>query len=418
MKLWLLALALTSLAVGAWPRSEAKEVLLLIGGDSHGYLSPCGCTKPMSGGIRRRAAAVRNLATGKPALVLENGGLVHGLGRQDQLKAETISEALKAMDCDAVNLTSSEAAMGRGMVESIARLTNNKLTSSSIANQVGLPITEALEEEGIWVAGLSIKANAIATDLTDRPVNLDEALETLETRAAQAKEPLVVMLEGQESDARALAKSHPAIRVIVYSALGDPPSAPTQEGNTLLVTPGEHGKSVIRLKYRDHKFQDYAVIKLDPDIPDDPSVSRFYDRYLDRVTNEKLMDAMPRIAGPKFAGTATCGMCHGDALETWKKSAHSHALKTLESEKHGRDPDCVACHVVGVDNENGFRSRDLTPELADVNCESCHGPGNDHANDPAKFPLPKVGEASCMKCHVKEQSPNFDFLKYWEKIKH
>ena len=65
---------------------------LVIAGDVHGYLSPCGCTKPMVGGIKRWATLVKSLAQQGKSVVLVNGGLSGGIGRQQELKVEALSD--------------------------------------------------------------------------------------------------------------------------------------------------------------------------------------------------------------------------------------------------------------------------------------------------------------------------------------
>jgi len=232
---------------------------------------------------------------------------------------------------------------------------------------------------------------------------------------AQGKTP-ILMLDGSRQEAKDLAAQNPELAMIIFRSTGDPPAQPDRQGSTLLVTPGERGKHVIRFSF-DKSFSGYSVVKLGPDVSDDATVARAYDRYLTRVTGQKLLERIPRSPGPAFAGTKTCGSCHQEALKVWNKSAHSHALETLEKDKHDRDPDCVSCHVVGLSSEVGFKNRTLTPDLADVGCESCHGPGKAHSEDPATK-MGKVGQASCLPCHKPENSPKFDFESYWAKVIH
>jgi hypothetical protein len=218
--------------------------------------------------------------------------------------------------------------------------------------------------------------------------------------------------------AAALAKKHPDLRLIVYRATGDPPAAAERIGKTWLVTPGEKAKHLLRLTYSAGEFGSYASISLGPEFKNDPDAARIYGQYLGRVSQERLLDKLPRQPTKAFAGSEACAKCHPAAAKAWKASGHSHALLTLEKEKHDRDPDCVGCHVVGLKSDKGFRSRQLTPKLANVGCESCHGPAAGHAKAPRKMRLPKVGAKSCAQCHVPENSPHFEFGDYWRKIAH
>src|SRR5690606_37921989 len=120
------------------------------------------------------------------------------------------------------------------------------------------------------------------------------------------------------------------------------------EGTTTLVSPGERGKHVVMLDFRAGKWQNYRVVRLDPDITDDKLISRMYSAYLKRVDEAGLLDLVPRTEGAAFAGNAVCLSCHADAAKVWEGSKHAHAYETLEHEGHGRDPDCVKCHVTGL----------------------------------------------------------------------
>ena len=92
-------------------------------------------------------------------------------------------------------------------------------------------------------------------------------------------------------------------------------------------------------------------------------------------------------------------------------------MATLEKKNEQFDTECVGCHVVGF-QKGGFQSLVLTPQYANVQCESCHGPGRQHSEKPAKgyglMPTP-VG---CLQCHTTMNSPDFNFEIYWPKVKH
>lgn len=413
MKLLVPALLVLIFAIARAIGTQDESVVIVIGGDTMGYLSPCGCTKPMSGGIRRRATAIRALVHERKSIILENGGLIKGEARQDEIKAETLAEILGNLPLTALHLTSAEAKLGRGAWESLARLSGGKLVNGHLTPVEG-KVRDVVTSHGFVITGLSTRSVEIGRHLGVMPADFEDALHATLLRTGVP----IVMLEGDLDAARRLAKAHPQVRMIVYQADGDPPKQPLREGATVLVTPGERGKYLVKMVFRDGEFSEYASVDLGPAFSDDPHAKRANDRYLTRIADEKLLERIPRTKTAGFAGTKACGSCHSDAHKVWTESAHAGALQTLEKEKHDRDPDCVGCHVVGLDSTEGFRDRLLTPELANVGCESCHGPGADHAKSPYEVRLKPVGEAACLKCHVPDHSPGFDFKSAWEKIKH
>lgn len=113
-----------------------------------------------------------------------------------------------------------------------------------------------------------------------------------------------------------------------------------------------------------------------------------------------------------YIGYKGCADCHQEIVDGWKTTPHAHAFATLkeQGEEKQSNAGCVRCHVVAMDQDGGYIDRDLTPELIDVQCESCHGPGAQHAasEDPADI-ISKPDEASCRTCHTEGQDKNFDY---------
>jgi hypothetical protein len=176
---------------------------------------------------------------------------------------------------------------------------------------------------------------------------------------------------------------------------------------------------------------------LDGSWADHPAATPVFAAYDERVKAlffARLETLERQRTESPFAGAQTCAACHAVAARVWQASRHGHALATLERVGKQHDPECLACHVVGLER-GGYLSADLTPQLANVQCENCHGPARAHLADPARAPGPvpiasggvpaaagpgveRPGEATCRTCHVGSHSPNFDFSAYWPKVAH
>lgn len=413
--LWLAALG--TLGAGLAAGQTQPEWQLVIGGQLDGMLAPCGCVKPMSGGIVRRAAATRKLG-GKNSLVLELGPLTAGQSRQNEIKAETAAQALKELNVDAVSLSAKDAALGLGMNASINRLSGGKLISGSLATGENSGILARKSKGPFLVGSWDPNAARLAASLGERANSEQSALNDLVSEAKLAELQPILMLQAGRESAQRIAQAYPDLALVVYETAGNPRREIEYVGKTALVSPGEKGKHVLSLKWNSGGLSSFSVIDLGPEVHDDPKAKELYKQYLGRVNEEKLIDKVVRKDTAAFSGSKLCMTCHGKAGEVWKKSLHSKALKTLEVEGHDRDPECVPCHVVGLDSTKGFVSRAKTPLLADVGCESCHGTGAAHAKAPKKVKLKKVEKSACLTCHTPENSPTFNFESYWKRIKH
>ncbi|HVT11054.1 MAG TPA: multiheme c-type cytochrome [Fimbriimonadaceae bacterium] len=418
MKLVLVAGAVAALVAGTTAlRGEAEQVVIL-SGDTQGYLSPCGCSSPMIGGIRRKAALVRKLSISGNTTYLENGGLVEARGRQDAIKAETLAESFEAMGVTAINVGPRDAGLGIGAILQLSQFAPGKLITLSIANPEAHYLGTTVPSGPFLVGGATEAPQAVAGSLGDSAVPLGRSVKDLVDAAETAGLKPVLMLQGSHDTAARLAHDFPDLALIEYSAFGSPPLAIETVGSTVLATPGESGKFVVALTYRDGRFGGYRSIALGPELKDDPEVSRYYAAYLRRVKEEKLIDALPRKATAAYAGSWACGSCHASATHIWKGSDHRFAFQTLRKQMHDADPDCVSCHVVGLDSTKGFRSQASTPQLAGVGCESCHGPALNHVKSPSRVKLPRITQKACLGCHNPLNSPNFEFNSYWRKIAH
>jgi hypothetical protein len=396
-------------------KASAPEWSVIIGGQTDGYLSPCGCTKPMSGGIRRRVSAIRQLATGN-ALILDSGGLAVGAGPQDEMKADALAEALVSAKADAVLLSGADAVLGVANLSSLTTRLDGRLLSTSVTASDRLPLVPSVAKGPFAVGGVLANPSAFRA-LGETARDAAEAAEAFVAELSPGAVP-VLLTDGGKDAAVDLAEKNPELRLIVFRQTGEPLTAPIKVGKTLLVTVGEQGKHVLRFKLDAGAITEYRAIRLGQEYDDDPKVAVIYQAYLRRVADAGLLEALPRTVTDRYVGSEACLPCHTQEHAIWKGSRHSSALATLEADGHQRDPDCVSCHVVGLDSESGFRSREKTPTLSDVGCESCHGPGERHSREPKRFPFKKVGEDSCTGCHRGSTSPNFDFLTYWKKIQH
>lgn len=129
-----------------------------------------------------------------------------------------------------------------------------------------------------------------------------------------------------------------------------------------------------------------------------------------------LWAAAPSAAEPPaFVGSKTCSQCHEDQYESftkYSKKAHSwHSIAVMQAKlKPAELKQCFECHTTGFGRPGGFVSYEATPDLAQVGCETCHGPGSVHAasGDPKDIRR-KPELATCQTCHNAQRIEDFRF---------
>ena len=116
-----------------------------------------------------------------------------------------------------------------------------------------------------------------------------------------------------------------------------------------------------------------------------------------------------------YVGSEACGDCHEAEYERYtdhSKKAHSYASVSVMRKglTEAEYKQCLHCHATGYGQPGGFVSEVETPELRNLGCESCHGPGSDHidSGDPDDI-IGDLSVADCERCHNSERVANFKF---------
>jgi hypothetical protein len=139
-------------------------------------------------------------------------------------------------------------------------------------------------------------------------------------------------------------------------------------------------------------------------------------------TAKTKMESSP-VAQHSYIGASKCKMCHLKQYKAWSAGKMATAFADLKGDE-AKDPKCVKCHVTGFGKGGYAIGGANDPDLMNVQCEACHGPGSDYKSvmkDKEKAVAAGLivpDEKVCVGCHNKE-SPNFkgfDFAAMKEKV--
>ena len=134
---------------------------------------------------------------------------------------------------------------------------------------------------------------------------------------------------------------------------------------------------------------------------------------LKEALGKKLYDKEMASGKYRYIGPRSCRVCHRDFYNGRKKDLHFHTFKKIVDAGYAKEPKCLGCHATGYGVPTGFKDEKKTPQLAGIECEGCHGPGNVHMrrNDGGGFLAgvdnPDRIERMCKSCHTQRWNKSF-----------
>jgi hypothetical protein len=345
------------------------------------------------------------------------------------------------------------------------------------SRELGTPLPlNIVEVNGIKVGITSVMSETIRRDVipdrtADEAANADlqwtdpsEALTEVLKQFDDAKVDFRILLsQSTDDEIRQQAKDFPVFDIIVAADGRDGDRQPKMLGSTRLLRVGEKGKTagVVAL-YPGDKTNPvrYELVTLsEAHFSNSEKMTDLMRSYQERLKDGQVVTAEEPVGHPSgatFVGASKCGECHTSAFDIWKETPHAHAFESLDPsyKRHGFerlngvtrtfDPECLSCHVTGWEPEQYIRFRSgfvneefaaddseklLQALLAGNQCENCHGPGSRHvelieadnkeaAAREVRVTLEQAKSQMCEKCHDADNSPEFEFDKYWDAVKH
>ena len=401
-----------------------NQAALFFTGDTLGALKPCGCTGGQLGGLEKRKS-IFNEAPAASRLIVDTGLLVQTSGEQDLIKFRILFEAFGLLGYDVVHLAAEDMDRARDL----GVLSEGAKPFAVIAAGGpggGLPRSFA---KRLTVGPSAVSVNVAAFDVRDASIDQAGALFPDGDAADTIN---VLILRGSEGRVpqTILNAVPPVVDCVVWPSDSDEPQILSQAGaRPLVFTVGRFGRHICRIDVtvpprEGRPVLQFTDVPVGEKLPDDEALVRLHQSYKQLVRDAKLLERYPRIPLPQdatFVGSKACATCHAYEYEKCSTQRHSDAFATLKKAGSDRDPECVVCHVVGMEYTGGFVTEEQTPYLENVGCEVCHGPGSEHLLTAG---VAKTTEAEphvpCLTCHTPEHSGEYAAHKeeYMKKIAH
>ncbi len=389
-RLLLSCLILFYLFLPAIASAEEIKLNIIYTGAVYGELEPCGCSpKTDFGGLARLSGyLVEHAEELSPLILIDAGNFSLKDTPQGRLKAEAILKSYNIMKYDAVAFLRNEGIFPSGFFD-------------HILNQYKLPAVSGMTG---YERSVQEKRNDLDLNISIDPAgHLKEKLNILLTDL-----PLSECKDIKEWD-------------LIITSSGEKLEEPIIINKTVIIAGYPKGEKfgILSLEIAQdgveygfkHRWQ-----PLGNTIEEDIRVREVLNAY-DKKVAQLLKDMKYISEETTYLGVSKCAECHQLFVESWEKTPHAHAFSSLQESGKSSDPECIVCHVVGFGEKGGFHTIEKTPELANVQCEVCHGLDREHLSDFSR-PMKPVTESICIKCHTASNSPDFNFQAYFDKIKH
>ena len=391
-------------------RPTADSLTVFLTGNMLGALKPCGCSGGQLGGFDRRSA-ILNTVPEQKRLIIDTGSFVKSDSEQDLIKYHIIIQALQLFDYDLVSLNEKDLETGGnlGLLEGVESAFN--IISPHSTSEMNVP---AKFTKKFSLKGRTVLSTVAAFDPESTPVEQIEGLFALPSGVPTLN--ILILSNSDPGTIESIAKAAPFIDCVVCPSESDEPAViGNPNKRPLAITVGRFGRYICRLKVTaparvgQRLRLAFKTLPVEEGLPKDDSLVKLYEDYQQIVKDRNFLEKHPRFALPddlEYAGSKSCKPCHEYEYETWSSKAHAKAYSTLEQVNSQYDPECVVCHVIGMDYESGFISQQDTGHLINVGCENCHGPGSEHNLTAGSTELTEP-KSTCIDCHTPEHSGDY-----------
>jgi hypothetical protein len=430
-------LGLVGLIASSCSSRDSYRLGLVFTSDTKGYIEDCGCSSNKLGGLDRRTVAVDSLRRTIGNILAVETGNVHSIksGTEPDEDGQFLVKLLDHQHYDATVLGALDMKLEPAALGGMVQTAQHPWIASNLVNPpAGVQEFLIQKVDGVKVGLFSwldpgFRFNGLDSALVKD--NLEEM-----TKELRGKVDLLVLVA--HTDEQALDKLIARVPQVDIVLLGGAPNPLKREkvfGKTVVGAAGDRGRHVACFdleldKSRKIVRSTYSVIDINMKYPQDPWVVAQVDSLKQVRADAKLArmetlrlkrlgelgkDAATHpgpAEGVSYVSETECRTCHTTISAAWRMTPHAQAYAQLYRDGQLDVPEREVRATTGWMERTGFISREETPTLLNVQCESCHGAGSAHVKSGGKAleTLKKPAE-TCMACHNTGDGTGFDLQK-------
>lgn len=417
------------------PQGPTLPVFLT--GDHEGEVEPCGCPKEDLGGITRVAAFVDTLrSAGWEFLLLDAGDLLpsdEAFNSRIRLQSRTLAQSMALLDYDAITLGDHDLAPGPGFVHQLVGWLDQPVlaTNYDLPESTGSVRSRLLDVRGHRIGLLAFLDPGLAEGAAPwLDVEPWEDQRDLVKELRDSCEVLIALAHVPDTTATGrLIDLYPELDLVLPAHEGLLAYPMYERDGTMVLGSAERGRRLSRVEIEfNEEGQPIRMGGIRLPVVEgwgrrayvDTLLAQYQERLRVLVMTEQFQaERLAALQEPpvEYVGNDACASCHEAETAQWETTPHAHARQTLVDADQDYDPDCQPCHTTGYGYRTGFASPQSTPDMWEVGCENCHGPGAAHVEDPGEG-YGEVTSLVCAGCHTPARSPDYRYDTYYPLIVH
>ena len=342
----------------------------------NGELYPCGCRKFPLGGLEQVAGELGLAQEKSPILYVDSGDtffestvIPDFIKKSSLFKAKKIAKALSKLGLQIYTPGDQDFAAGVDFLKTVASEESFEFLITNSSSELKLKHKKAIHKKAgnldLYFLGVLDPSLLKSTDKKYFE-SVSNALQTELKKIKPTKNTRIILLShsGLDTD-KILAERFPQIDWIIGAHTQSFLRYTIDVKNTKIVQvlSRNHYMGRIDISLGDKKLDKYELVEIRDEKKDlikpNPMqawLAEFKTEQDKIYASEQNFSFGQGEISKKIKTANSCLECHESQHKFWQKTAHSMAFVTLVKAKEDKNPQCIGCHSVGLNQEGGFNS--------------------------------------------------------------